>query len=453
MKKNDQIILEITALSSLGAGIGRHNGFAVFVDQTAVGDTVKAHIIKVKKSFAVGKLLEVVTPSPHRKDVDCPAFKQCGGCSFRHITYQNELQVKNQSVADAINRIGGIDLAPLDITPSPALFAYRNKAQYPFSYDEGGLCYGFFARHSHRVVKNDGCLLQPQVFEKAMQGIKKWADEHGLLAYDEQSGKGLLRHALLRIGETSGEVMVVLVINDDTLPFTDELTHTLKEYIGDALYSLQYNINKKDTNVILGEKTVLVYGKPYINDEICGVKVQISAESFYQVNRAAAEVLYKKAAAYIEQDDKVIIDLFCGIGTIGLSVLNLCGGENRTLYGVEIVPAAIENAKQNATKMGAKNCEFILGDALKAADQLKARGIKPDVVIVDPPRKGCDAGLLNIIANDFAPNKLIYISCDPATLARDSKILNELGYKLKEYSPVDLFPSTAHVETVALFLK
>lgn len=453
MKKNDQIILEITALSSLGAGVGKYNGFAVFVDQTAVGDTVKAHIIKVKKSFAVGKLLEVITPSPYRKDVDCPAFKQCGGCSFRHITYQNELQVKKQSVADAINRIGGIDLAPLDITPSPTLFAYRNKAQYPFSYDENGLCYGFFARHSHRVIKNGGCLLQPEVFEKAMQAIKKWADENGILAYDEQSGKGLLRHALLRIGESSGEVMVVLVINGDTLPFTDELTHTLKEYIGDALYSLQYNINKKDTNVILGEKTVLVYGKPYINDEICGVKVQISAESFYQVNRAAAEVLYKKAAAYIEQDDKVIIDLFCGIGTIGLSVLNLCGGENRTLYGVEIVPAAIENAKQNAQKMGNDNCEFILGDALKAADQLKSRGIKPDVVIVDPPRKGCDAGLLNIVANDFAPNKLIYISCDPATLARDSKILNELGYKLKEYSPVDLFPATAHVETVALFLK
>lgn len=453
MKKNDEIILEITALSSLGAGIGKHNGLAVFVDQTAVGDRVKAHIIKVKKSFAVGKLLEVITPSPHRKEVDCAAFRQCGGCSFRHITYKAELEVKERSVYDAIKRIGGIDLAPLPITPSPVLTHYRNKAQYPFSNTETGLCYGFYARHSHRVVKNSGCLLQPDIFEKAMQGIKKWADKFNLLAYDEQTGEGLLRHALLRYGETSGEVMVVLVINSDTLPFADELTKALKEYIGDALCSLEYNINKKDTNVILGEKTLLIYGNPYINDEICGVKVQISAESFYQVNRSAAEVLYKKAAAYIEKSDSTIIDLFCGIGTIGLSVLNLCGGENRRLFGVEIVPSAIENAKQNAADCGAENCEFILGDATKAANDLKMRGIKPDVVIVDPPRKGCDAGLLKIIANDFAPKKLIYISCDPATLARDAKLLNELGYQLKEYSPVDLFPSTAHVETVALFLK
>lgn len=453
MKKNDQIILEITALSSLGAGIGKYNGFAVFVDQTAVGDRVKAHIIKVKKSFAVGKLLEVITPSPHRKEVDCEAFRQCGGCSFRHITYQNELEVKERSVRDAIERIGGIDLKPLPVTPSPALAHYRNKAQYPFSNTETGLCYGFYARHSHRVVKNFGCLLQPEVFERAMRGIKIWADKFGLVAYNEQTGKGLLRHALLRLGETSGEVMVVLVINDDTLPFADELTKTLKEHIGDALYSLEYNINKKDTNVILGDKTVLIYGKPYINDEICGVKVQISAESFYQVNRSAAEVLYKKAAAYIEKGDSVIIDLFCGIGTIGLSVLNLCGAENRRLFGVEIVPEAIENAKQNAQRLGTENCEFILGDATKAANGLKMRGVKPDVVIVDPPRKGCDASLLEIIANDFAPKKIIYISCDPATLARDAKLLKELGYNLKEYSPVDLFPATAHVETVALLVR
>ena len=453
MKKNDEIILEITALSSLGAGIGKYNGLAVFVDQTAVGDTVKAHIIKVKKSFAVGKLMEVIVPSPHRKDVDCLAFRQCGGCSFRHITYEHELMVKEQSVKDAINRIGGINLDPLPITPSPALCHYRNKAQYPFSYGEDGLCYGFFARHSHRVVKNGGCLLQPDIFEKAMQGVKVWADKFSLTAYDEQTGKGLLRHALLRFGETSGEVMVVLIINGDSLPFADELTKALKEYIGDALASLEYNINKKDTNVILGEKTVLVYGKPYINDEICGVKVKISAESFYQVNRPAAEVLYKKAAAYIEKDDNIIIDLFCGIGTIGLSVLNLCGADGRYLYGVEIVPAAIENAKQNAVSCNAENCEFILGDATKAAGDLKTRGIKPDVVIVDPPRKGCDEGLISIIATDFAPKKLVYISCDPATLARDAKLLGGLGYSLKEYSPVDLFPATAHVETVALFSK
>ncbi|MBO5231869.1 MAG: 23S rRNA (uracil(1939)-C(5))-methyltransferase RlmD [Clostridia bacterium] len=451
MKKNDDIVLEIKALSGQGVGIGRYNGIAVFVDQTAVGDTVKAHIIKVKKNYCVGKLMEIVTPSPDRKAVDCPAFSRCGGCSFRHINYEKELEIKAQGVYDAMKRIGSIDMEPKDITPSPRLAGYRNKAQYPISMGDDGIFYGFFAKHSHRVIKSEGCLLQPPVFEKTMQEIKIWADKNKITAYDETIGKGVLRHILLRLGEKTGELMVVAVINADTLPFADDLAKMLSERLGDTLKSLQYNINKEDTNVILGEKTVLVYGDDTITDEICGVKVKISAASFYQVNRDAAEVLYKKAATYIEDGDNVIVDLFCGIGTIGLSVLNLCGREGRTLVGVEIVPSAIENAKQNALLGGFKNTEFILGDATAAAEKLSFRNISPDVVIVDPPRKGCDEKLLKIIAEDFAPKKLIYISCDPATLARDSKILSENGYKLQEYSPVDLFPATAHIETVALF--
>ena len=453
MKKNDDIILEITALSGQGVGIGRYNGMAVFVDQTAVGDTVKAHIIKVKSKYSVGKLLEIITPSESRKEVDCPAFSKCGGCSFRHIKYENELEIKKQGVKDAMQRIGEIDIEPLEITPSPSILGYRNKAQYPIGMNENGIFYGFYAKHSHRVIESECCLLQPPIFEKAMQAVKLWADQNKLTAYNEVSGKGLLRHILLRYGEKTGELMVVVVINADTLPFADKLTETLKDNLGESLVSIQYNINKADTNVILGEKTVLVYGRDYVTDEICSVKFKISAASFYQVNRSAAELLYKKAAAYIESDDKVIMDLFCGIGTIGLSILNMCGRENRTLIGVEIVPSAIENAKQNAIDGGFENTEFILGDATKAAEQLRDRSITPDVVIVDPPRKGCDEKLLKIIADDFAPKKLIYISCDPATLARDSKILGEIGYKLQEYSPVDLFPSTAHVETVALFIK
>ena len=451
MKKNDDIILEITALSGQGVGIGRYEGMAVFVDQTAVGDTVKAHIIKVKSKYSVGKLLEVIIPSKSRKEVDCPAFSRCGGCAFRHIKYEDELKIKMQGVKDAMQRIGKVDLPPLDITPSPNFSAYRNKAQYPTSMDENGIFYGFYAKHSHRVVKSESCLLQPPIFEKAMQSIKIWADKNSLTAYDETTKKGLLRHILLRFGEKTGELMVVAVINADSLPYADSLTEILKQNLGESLASLQYNVNKDDTNVILGEKTVPLYGKDYINDEICGVSFKISAASFYQVNRAAAEVLYKKAAAFIESDDKIIMDLFCGIGTIGLSVLNLCGRENRRLIGVEIVPSAIENAKQNAIDGGFENTEFILGDATEGAEQLRKRNITPDVVIVDPPRKGCDEKLLKIIAEDFAPKKLIYISCDPATLARDSKILSENGYILQQYSPVDLFPGTAHVETVALF--
>ena len=453
MKKNDDIILKITSLSGQGVGVGRYEGMAVFVDQTAVGDTVKAHIIKVKSKYCVGKLTEIIHPSDCRKNVDCPAFSRCGGCSFRHIKYENELEIKQNGVYDAMKRIGSIDIEPKKITPSPALTNYRNKAQYPIGMDENGIFYGFYAKHSHRVIKSEGCLLQPPIFEKAMKLIKLWADENSLTAYDEATGRGLLRHILLRYGEKSGELMVVAVINADTLPFADSLAELLKQNLGESLASFQYNINKAATNVILGEKTVLIYGNYYITDEICGVNVKISAASFYQVNRSAAEVLYKKAAAYVTSDDKVIIDLFCGIGTIGLSVLNLCGREQRSLIGVEIVPSAIENAKQNAKDGGFENTEFILGDATEAADKLRKRNITSDTVIVDPPRKGCDEMLLKIIAKDFAPNKLIYISCDPATLARDSKILSENGYDLQEYSPVDLFPGTAHVETLAMFLK
>lgn len=451
MKKNDEIILNITSLSGLGAGIGRYNQMAVFVDGTAVGDTVKAHVIKVKSSYAVAKLIQVITPSPDRQEVDCPTFKQCGGCAFRHITYDAELRVKENGVADAMRRIGGIDMPPKEITPSPLLTGYRNKAQYPVAMGDDGLCYGFYARHSHRVIKSECCALQPIIFEKAMQSVKRWVDENGISVYNEGDGTGLVRHLLLRYGEVTGEVMVVVVINGDTLPSPEPLIEILKSSLGDSLCSLQYNVNKKDTNVILGDKTVVVYGRDYINDEICSVPVRISAASFYQVNRQAAEGLYKKAAAYIDDNDKVIVDLFCGIGTIGLSVLNLCGKEGRTLYGVEIVPAAVENAKQNAVQGGFKNCEFILADAADAAEELRDRNIRPDTVIVDPPRKGCEERLLKTIAHGFEPKKLVYISCDPATLARDSKILNENRYKLKEYSPVDLFPGTAHVETVALF--
>ncbi len=453
MKKNDDIILEITAVSGQGIGIGRIDGMAVFVEQTAVGDTVKAHIIKVKSNYAIGKLSEVVIPSADRAEVDCPVFKQCGGCSFRHINYEAELRIKKHSVADAMKRIGGIDLPPNEIIPSPSICYYRNKAQYPVTKGDDGLAYGFFAKHSHRVIKSKSCLLQPKLFDDVMRAVKIWADKYDISVYNEATGRGLLRHFLLRYGEASGELMVVAVINGDELPFSDELIDVFKNSLGDIPCSVQYNINKRDTNVILGDETRLIYGREWINDEICSVPVKISAESFYQVNRAAAEVLYKKAAAYIDKKDNVILDLFCGIGAIGLSVLNICGREGRMLYGVEIVRQAVENARQNAKLGGFNNCEFICGDAAVAADELNRRGINPHAVIVDPPRKGCDAALLKTITEGFAPNKLVYISCDPATLARDSKILSENGYELKEYSPVDLFPGTAHVETVALFLR
>ncbi len=453
MKKNDDITLSITAQTITGAGIARHDGLAVFVDGTAVGDTINVHIIKVKSNYAIGKLTEVINPSIDRISVDCSCFARCGGCAFRHIGYEAELRAKEQSVADAMKRIGGIDLPPCPIIPAPKTNGYRNKAQYPVCLGENGISYGFYARHSHRVIESSSCALQPPEFDAIMQVIVNWANENNISAYNEVTGKGLLRHVLLRKGETSGEIMVVPVINGQTLPYAQKLKDALKELLGSSLACFGYNCNTADTNVILGEKTILVYGSATIKDTICGVEVEIAPESFYQVNREAAEVLYSKAATYIEENDRVILDLFCGIGSIGLSLLSVCGEKERSLYGVEIVPQAVENAKQNAAKMGYKNCTFFADDATGAAKKLNSKGIRPDVVVVDPPRKGCDAELLNTIANGFAPNKLIYISCDPATLARDSAILKTLGYELKEYTPVDLFPRTAHVETVALFVQ
>lgn len=453
MKKNDCIELNITAMSSEGVGLGRYEGMAVFVSGTAVGDLVLAHIIKVKSRYAIGKLVEVIKPSEHRKEVDCAAFKSCGGCAFRHITYDSELSLKQKVVEDAINRIGGIPLKSEKIIPSPKQVGYRNKAQYPITMGENGISYGFFARHSHRVIESNNCFLQPRVFEETMQTIKAWADKNGVIAYNEETKTGLLRHVLIRRGEKTGEIMVVPVINGKELPFTSELTQMLKHKLGEDLKCLCYNINQEDTNVVMGEKNVLVYGKPVIKDVLCGVSLEISPHSFYQVNRDAAELLYKKAAEYIKPEYKVIVDLYCGIGSIGLSVLNMLSGEGRSLYGVEIVPEAVENAKKNAKNNGFENCHFICGDATEAALKLKAKKIRPDVVVLDPPRKGCDAKLLNTVAFDFNPERIIYISCDPSTLARDCKILGENGYKLERFTPVDLFPGTGHVETVALFAK
>ena len=452
MKKNDKIELNIETLTGEGVGIGRVSGLTVFVQGTAVGDKVLAHVIKVKKNYAVAKLLEVLSPSDDRIELDCAAFKSCGGCAFRHISYEKELSVKQKAVEDAMRRIGGVDKLPLEIIPSPEIFGYRNKAQYPVTANGGKLSYGFFARHSHRVICHDDCKLQPQIFEEIMKTVCLWAEKNGITAYDEKSHTGLLRHVIIRRAEQTGEIMVVPVINGDNLPQSEELICDLKSLIPNNFSCLSVNINKEDTNVILGEETKTLYGKGYITDIICGVKLNISPTAFYQVNRSAAEILYKKASEFISDDDKVILDLYCGIGSIGLSVLNLCG-KDKKLYGVEINPFAIENAKENAKISGLSDAEFFAADATKAAKMLESKNISPDLIILDPPRKGCDAELMNTVANGFKPKKIVYISCDPATLARDTKLLNELGYNLISYRPVDLFPRTGHVECLSAFSR
>ncbi len=446
MRKNDEIILEITDVTAEGSGVGRYEGMAVFVPLTAVGDRAKVLILKVKKSYAYGKLLELIKASPDRVENKCPVFARCGGCVSRHISYEKECELKENHVKNCINRIGKIDLAPKKIIPAVKSEGYRNKAQYPVS--QNGK-FGFFATHSHRVVECDKCFLQPEEFYKICEKVQKWISDYNISLYNEEFHSGVLRHLYIRKGEKTDEIMVVFVINGDKLEHSEEIVAELLKAFPEKIKSIQLNINRQNTNVILGDKCVVLFGEDHITDIICDVKVRLSPLSFYQVNRDMAEILYKKAADYGNVVGKKIIDLYCGTGTIGLSMASLA----KSVVGVEIVEAAVKDAKINAEINGFKNCEFICGDATKAAKELSHRKEKAGVVFLDPPRKGCEKTLLETVTNDFSPERIVYISCDPATLARDAAVLNELGYLLKEYTPVDLFPRTAHVETVALFEK
>lgn len=449
IRKNDDICLDITAMSSEGSGIGRYEGMAVFVPATAVGDKIKAHIIKVKKNYAIGKVLEIIEPSPDRKEPDCPVFGKCGGCAYRHITYEAECRIKEQRVKDAMERLGGVTAPANPIAADKNYLRYRNKAQYPFAPGKNGeVIAGFYAQKSHRVVPCSDCKLQPEIFSRILESVLRWANRRGLSPYNEETGEGLLRHLYLRISGESGSVMVCLVINGKELPFSAEfcgiLTTRFKE-----IETIVLNINTKKTNVILGEECRTLYGPGYITDTLCGLSFRLSPLSFYQVNREQAQRLYRKAAEYADlKGSEVLLDLYCGTGTIGLTMAHMA----KKLIGVEVVEQAVKDAEKNAMENGADNSEFICSDASKAAAELKRRGIKPDVVIVDPPRKGCGEELINTIAQ-MSPKRVVYISCDPATLGRDCKIFGSLGYEVKEYTPFDLFPGTVHVETACLISK
>lgn len=446
MNKNDIINLHITATSSEGVGIGRHEGMAIFVPNSAEGDEIKARILKVKKNLAYAKIEEIITPSVNRIAPDCAVAEKCGGCVYRHISYIKECEIKQNMVENNINRIGGVPLKAKPIMKAENICGYRNKAQLPIS--ENGKV-GFFAHHSHRIIETSSCLLTPEIFNKISRAVENWIAEFNIRPYNEADGSGLLRHLYMRKADTTGEIMVVAVINGDSLPNAEELVSRLKDLLGDRLCSVVLNVNRCDTNVILGDKCITLYGKDYITDLLCGLKIRLHALSFYQVNHFMTERLYEKAAEYLEPENKNIIDLYCGAGTIGLSVAR----KARSVIGVEIIPEAVRDAKINAKNNGIENAEFICGDAAFAAKELAKRKITADAVILDPPRKGCSEELLETVANDFAPERIVYISCDSATLARDTKILTTLGYSLCEYTPVDLFPRTHHCETAALFIR
>ena len=446
MKKNDIIELLITDITHEGSGVGKYNGMAVFVPNTAVGDKIKAHILKVNKNYSFAKCEELIMPSKHRIRVDCGVFSRCGGCALRHIDYESECELKQNRVSQTMQRIGKAEFDSKLIIRANNPNRYRNKAMYPISEKHE---IGFYSHHSHRVVACDDCLLHPDAFYKAGKVFTDFIKKYSLSVYNEETNTGLLRHFYLRHGRETGEIMACVVANGNRIPNGDELVENLKNALGDNLKSVILNVNTKKTNVVLGDKNVLLYGREYIYDVLCGVKIRISPHSFYQVNHDMAELLYKKAAEYAKPENKNILDLYCGAGTIGLSMAR----EAKSIIGVEIVDAAVRDADINAKENGIKNARFICSDASQAVVQLKSEGITADIVILDPPRKGCDEALLKTVANGFAPERIVYVSCDVATLARDTSILETLGYKLVEYTPVDLFPRTAHVETVALFVK
>ncbi|MBR3631227.1 MAG: 23S rRNA (uracil(1939)-C(5))-methyltransferase RlmD [Oscillospiraceae bacterium] len=448
MQKNEIYEATITGMTAEGSGVCRVDGMAVFVPMTAIGDRLRVRIVKVLRNYAFGIIEDLHSPAQGRQEPDCPVFRQCGGCVFRHVTYETELQYKAQLAEDAFRRIGHLSPVFRPILGAPQREGYRNKAQYPVTEQDGHLVCGFYARHSHRVVPSGGCLLQPDAFTVLMEKLLPFLERCGVSAYDEASHAGELRHIYLRRGYHSGEMMLCLVVRTSIAgkvqPHLKELTTQFP-----ALVSISESVNPERTNVILGKHITLLAGKPAIHDTMCGNTVELSPQSFYQVNTAQAEKLYavgKEFAAL--KGDELLLDLYCGAGTIGLSMADAV----REVIGVEIVPQAVENARVNAERSGIRNASFFCGDAGSIAGKLRNEGTKPDVIVLDPPRKGCDALTVESCAA-MHPERIVMISCNPATAARDCKAFAEQGYRTELVQAVDLFPGTAHVECVVLMSR
>ena len=448
-RKNEIIELNITSLTFDGDGVGRAGELVFFVPNTAVGDVIRARVLKVKKNVGFARVEEVLMPSPDRIEPDCPVSRSCGGCVYRHISYDAELIAKRQKVIDAVTRIGKLpaDLVK-NIIPSEKIDGYRNKAMIPVGLDRAGeVVMGFYARHSHNIMHCLRCQLSPEIFNDIAGDFYTFLRHRPQLIYTPQNRRGI-RHLYLRYAESTGDVMVCVVaedrhFEDDTLLY-DSLT---EKY--DCIKSIVVNVNPDDTNVILGKRSYTVYGDDSIADTLCGLRFEIAPAAFYQVNRSQAERLYGKAKDYAAlTGSETLLDLYCGAGTIGMSMADRC----RELIGVEIIPEAIENAKQNAERNGVNNARFLCGDATKAAETLRAEGIRPDVIVVDPPRKGLTPELIDTIVQ-MAPDRVVYVSCDPATLARDLKLFSEKDYSVKEITPCDMFPRTAHVEAVVMMSR
>lgn len=451
LKKNDIVRLNITSVTAQGSGVGKtEEGIVVFVPFTAPGDYIEVRILKTKKTYAYGKIESIISPSHSRITPDCPHFGKCGGCCYRHIDYNSELEIKYSRVKDAVVRIGGLENVKINpVLPNDSPNRYRNKAQLPAGLNSNGaLDVGFYALHSHRIVPCRDCMLQPRLFKTVMDITRDFMQKTAQMPYSESTGRGRLRHLYIRYAQATDELMVCYVVNGKGLKSENLLISALRESLPN-LKSVVFNSNTENTNVILGGRNRTAYGSDYIVDLLCGMKFKISPLSFYQVNRLQAEKLYSVAKSYAcLGGDEILLDLYCGTGTIGLTMADSC----REVIGVEIVEDAVNDARENARMNNITNARFICGDASFGAGQLRREGIAPRVVIIDPPRKGCQGELIEAIA-EMSPKRIVYVSCDPETLARDLKLFTENNYSVKEITPVDLFSRTAHIESVALLIR
>ena len=446
-RKNDLVTLEIEDCGIDGEGIGKADGFTVFVKDAVIGDTVTAKIIKAKKNYGYGRLMEVLKPSPYRVEPKCEFARQCGGCQLQALSYDQQLVFKTNKVKGHLERIGGFTDIPMEpIIGMDELFHYRNKAQFPVGRNkEGKIVTGFYAGRTHNIIENRDCALGVAENKEVLDRVIAHMEKYGIEPYNEATGKGLVRHVLIRYGYFTKEVMVCLILNGNKLPKEEQLVKSLCEIPG--MTSITINVNKKHSNVILGEEIRLLWGQEYITDRIGDISYRISPLSFYQVNPMQTQKLYAKALEYADlHGQETVWDLYCGIGTISLFLAQ----KAKFVRGVEIVPAAIENAKENAKLNGLENTEFFVGKAEEVLPrEYKKNGVYADVIVVDPPRKGCDETLLETMV-EMNPERIVYVSCDSATLARDLKYLCERGYELRKVCPVDQFGMTVHVETVVL---
>ncbi|WP_417084127.1 23S rRNA (uracil(1939)-C(5))-methyltransferase RlmD [Evtepia gabavorous] len=443
-KKNEQHPLRIEGYGSAGEGVARLEGQAVFVKGALAGEVCQVQLLKVGKSAAWGRVTQVLTPVPGRQSPDCPRYPRCGGCQLRHMTYAEELRFKRQKVQDALQRIGGWTGRVEKIHGAEAPDRYRNKIQFPVA---DGPRVGFFRARSHEVIDAEDCLLQPLAATRLREAFKLWMERYQVPAYDERVHGGLIRHFYVRVNRR-GQSLCAVIANGTDLPHQEELVQALRRAEPD-LAGVVLSVNQEKTNVILGKTHRCLWGRDYLEDTLCGLTFRLSVPSFYQVNREQAEVLYGRALAFAGLTGReTVLDLYCGIGTITLVMAR----QAKRAIGAEVIPAAVEDAKANAARNEVTNAEFLCADAAQAAQTLADRGLRPDVICVDPPRKGLAPAVIDAIVQ-MAPQRLVYVSCDPATLARDVKRMEEQGYVLQRAEAVDLFPRTAHVETVVLLSK